>query len=375
MKIFLTLALLTTTAALAQTPDANQPPADDLSQTASITVRSNLVLVPALVKTKSGQLVYTLTADDFTLTDDGVPQKLRLEDDSGSEPLALVIVAQTGGLGAAHLEDYRNLGTMLDNLVGNVDHKIAVVGFDSTPTLLHGFTPRTDFIVKSLNGLDPGDPGAAVLDALNFAVDQLRTQPPNYRRAILLLSETIDYGSKTSLVDALHSISDTNTAIYSIGFSTTKSQVGREASKFQSSEPGPQHGCFSRDLGTDADGNIIRPTESKASQDYNCIAMLAPPLRLAMMAFIATRNAMRRNISESVAQLTGGEFYKFKDVKTLNRDLFTISNHIPNHYTLSFHPTMPEPGFHQIVLRLKDRPGFSVEARNGYWFDGSAPAK
>lgn len=35
---------------------------------------TTLVLVPALVRTKAGEPVFTLTADNFLLTDDDVPQ-------------------------------------------------------------------------------------------------------------------------------------------------------------------------------------------------------------------------------------------------------------------------------------------------------------
>ena len=50
-----------------------------------------------MVRTKAGELVFTLTANDFTLTDDGVEQKVTLEQDTDSEPLALVIAIETGG--------------------------------------------------------------------------------------------------------------------------------------------------------------------------------------------------------------------------------------------------------------------------------------
>jgi VWFA-related protein len=359
-----TPALLCTPALLAQ-----EPAAPDGTHASTITMRSNLVVVPALVKTKSGDLVFTLKADDFTLTDDGVPQKLRLDEDAGSQPLALVICVETGGDGAAHLADYAKLGALIDNMIGSVDHKIAIVGFDSKPILLHGFTPNTSFIEKSLDDLDPGDSKAAILDGLTFSVNLLRPQPTTYRRAILLLSETIDQGSHAKLVDALRAISDTNTMIYSVGFGSTRVQVRDEASKLSSAEPGPTKGCFSRDFGTDADGNPIPPPTSVGTQTFDCFAELAPPLRLAKMAEIILRNALHKNTSESVAQLTGGEFYKFHDGKTLDKDLFTLSNHIPNRYTLSFVPIAPTPGFHAIRLTLKDHINLKVEARNGYWIE------
>jgi len=371
----LCLALLIVPVARAQTSDA-QAPSDINPQTATITMRTNLVVVPALVRTKSGELVYTLKAEDFILTDNGVVQKLRLEPDTGREPLAMVIIAQTGGDAAVHLDQYQHLGAMLDNMLGGVDHRVAVVGFDSTPILLHGFTSNLDYVTHSLDILDPGDKQAAVLDAIVYAVNLLRAQPTTYRRAILLLSQTSDNGSNTSLVDALHAISDTNTMMYSIAFHTTGTEAGKEAAKFNDTEPGPKHGCFSRDMGTDADGKKIKPKESAGSQDLNCVEELLPPLRLAHLAEIAARNALRKNISESVAHLTGGESFNFKNVKTLDRDLFTIANHIPNRYVLSFAPESPTPGFHSIVLKLRNSAGLSVEARNGYWVntDDAAPA-
>jgi VWFA-related protein len=380
--ILCTTVFVAAPVSFAQTPAPTpnvQSPSDSNLPTASITMSSSLVVVPALVRTKSGELIYTLTASDFILTDNGVVQKLRLEQDTGTQPLAMVIIAQTGGDAAVHLDQYQNLGAMLDNMLGGVDHRVAVVGFDSTPILLHGFTSNLDYVAHSLDILDPGDKHAAVLDAIVYAVNLLRQQPTTYRRAILLLSQTTDNGSHVTELDALHAISDTNTVMYSVGFHTTGTEEKNEANKFGSSlspplDPGPKHGCFSRDLGTDADGNPIKPTESAGSQDLNCVEELLPPLRLAHLAEIAARNALRKNISESVAHLTGGESFKFKNVKTLDHDLFTIANHIPNRYVLTFQPQSPTPGFHSIVLKLRDSSHLSVDARNGYWVntdDGS----
>ena len=134
---------------------------------------TTLVLVPALVRTKSGELVFTLTADDFSLTDDDVPQKLSLEQDTDREPLALVVAVETGGAGARHLDDYRNLGSTIEALIGDVPHRVALVGFDSEPRMLEDFTPDTNAIAVGLHDLEAGDSGAAILDGLKFSVDQL----------------------------------------------------------------------------------------------------------------------------------------------------------------------------------------------------------
>jgi VWFA-related protein len=368
MKLTMLPSLLCVAALASGLPLAAQTA--DSGPTATINVRSNLVVVPALVKTKSGAVVFTLGVKDFALTDNGIAQTLRLEEDTGAEPLALVIVVETGGDGAAKLGEYHHLAALLDNLIGAVPRRVAVVSFDSTPTLEQPFTPSLGAVDITLNSLQPGDMKAAVYDGLSYAVELLRKQPPSYRRAILLLSETLDNGSHTPLVDTLHAIADTNTAIYSVAFNSTKSQVGREAAKFSSAEPGPAHGCFSRQ------GANPTTQPSVASQDYNCVAELLPPLRLAKMAATIVANNFRRNAAETVAQLTGGEYYKFKDVKELQRDLFTIANHVPNRYVLSFQPSQPKTGFHTLQLTLPDHVDLRVEARNGYWIDDpNAPAE
>lgn len=377
-----------------------QAPVPQASQTPALSSHATLVLVPALVRSKSGSLVFTLTADDFALTDDGIPQKLRLEQDTGGEPLALVVVIEVGGAGARVFNKYDSLAPglapMLGSVVGNVPHRVAVVTFDSQPTLLQDFTPDIDTAADAIRSLKPGctrqhhlencasplaihnvplgDNGAAILDSLGFSVDLLRKQPPQYRRAILLISETLDRGSHLKLEDALRSISDTNTAIYSIGFSTGKSEVAHYGARELPTQPGraplenhhpnPPHGCMGKDPDPDPDAS-----QNTAVRAYDCLTQLAPPLAFAKMAAIAAVDGLRRNIPETVARLTGGEYFKMTDSKSLERGLATISNHMPNRYVLSFQPQSPHPGLHVIGLELRDYSGLEVTARRGYWAD------
>jgi VWFA-related protein len=352
LPLLLSLAF---TGASAQQGDTSQP---------TLSVRSTLVEVPALVKTKAGEIVFELTADDFILTDDGVPQHLTLDPDTDWQPLALAICVQTGGAGTRHLADYRELDAIIDALIGNVEHQVAVIGFDSKPHLLLPFGTETADASRQLANLQEGDPGGAVLDGIAFAVAQLRAQPTRYRRAILLLSETVDQGSTTTLEDALRLISDTNTTMYSFGFSSTHAAVHHEAGKWnRPGEPGPAHGCFSRD-GADAEyeGHYSK-------QVLDCLSDLAPPIRLATMAFVTARNALRTNTAESIAQLTGGEYVHFKNAKDLKAGLVRMSSDVPNYYVLSFRPTSLSPGLHSLHLELKDRPQLELKSRSEYWID------
>jgi len=339
-----------------------------------IRTSSTVVLVPALVKTKTGETVFSLTAEDFILKDNGVPQTLHLETDTDSQPLALVVIVETGGQGARHLRDYDNLGPELDAVIGDVRHLVAVVGFDSKPRIAQDFTDDTDVAAKTIATLNEGDQGAAILDALDFGIDLLRDVPPRYRRAVLLITETADSGSETSLDAAVRSVSDTNTAIYSFGFSTTKEAVKHEASKIPrpggtpyGNEPYGAGGCMSLDPGADPDAHGNRRVQA-----LDCASDLLPPLRLVRMAFVAAKDGLKRNVPESVAQLTGGEYFAFTNATTLKRSLLTVSNDVPNYYLLSFRPESPSAGLHTLELTLKNRPELQLRARNTYWLDAEA---
>ena len=360
VRIIVRFVILLACMPVALTQTSTPPTSPGTSPNPVLSARSNLVLVPALVRTKSGELVFTLSARDFTITDDGVEEKVALEENTDDEPLALVIAVETGGGGARQLDKYIHLATTIEAVVGGVPHKVAVVAFDSTPTLLQDFTADLDVVDGAIRGLTPGNGGAAILDGLGFSIDLLRKQPLQYRRAILLLSETIDHGSHMKLDEAVREISDTNTAIYSLGFSSSKSEIEGEASKLNNSEPGPPGGCMSKDPNADADTN-------RAAQTWECLSEIAPPLRAAKMAVLLTMNQLRRNVSESVAQLTGGEYFRFGNIRSLEKSLLTIANHVPNRYVLSFQPQSPHPGLHSIELRLKQRHNLVVTARRSYW--------
>lgn len=341
------------------------------SQIPTLTSRSNLVLVPVLVKTKAAKVVLSLTAEDFILTDNGVPQPVRIEDGALGQPLALAVIVQTGGQGAAHLPDYSNLGAVLDAVIGGVPHRVAVIAFDSHARIEQDFTADADAAAEAIAALPDGDTGAAILDALAFGIRLLGAQPPSYRRAVLLFSETADNGSQTSLEDAVRAVEETNTAIYAFGFSTTQAAVKHEASKLPppggtpySGEPYQPGGCMSKDPKADPDAH-----GNRAAQALDCAGDLLPPLRLARMAFLAAKDGIKRNVPKSVAQLTGGEYFAFKDEKTLAQHLITISNDVPNYYFLSFRPQSPHSGFHALALSVKGKSAYEVNARKGYWIE------
>jgi VWFA-related protein len=329
---------------LAGAADAQQSDQTQTKNTSpTFQIRSNLVLVPALVRKASGELVYSLRADDFSVKDNGVEQKITLESDVQARPLALVIVLQANGNGIRQQEYLSGLSTMVDNIAGNVSHRVALVTFGSLPSMTVEFSKTLDPIIEKLKHLPPSDGGSAILDAVDFSLLLLEEQPKEYRRAILLISETRDHGSKTSQKHVIRSIGESNTAIYSVAFSPAKTQ-------FKDALTGP----------------------GGSNPPYN-LSVFFPPVvayfNLKPLLDMAI-NGMERNTAEEMASLSGGEYIRFDNKKEFDGDLNQVANHLPNRYLLSFQPSDPKPGLHVIEVRVKNHPEWTVMSRTFYWAAG-----
>src|ERR1700754_3837043 len=84
---------------------------------------STLVIVPTLVQTTGKETVFSLKAEDFVLTDNGVPQKLILEEET-KRPLSLVVLMQTGGVAYGQFASYANLEPLLASLLEGTPHGV-----------------------------------------------------------------------------------------------------------------------------------------------------------------------------------------------------------------------------------------------------------
>jgi VWFA-related protein len=333
-----------------------QTSAPEAAPTTTLHATTTLVVVPALVQTPAKDLVYSLTADDFTLTDNGVPQKVRLEADT-ARPLSLVVLMQTGGAARSQFKNYANLETMLAAVLGGTPNRVAIINFDSR---IEGASPFTTDIAQwrdAINQPDPGNSGAAIYDGLDFALDLLKQQPENTRRAILLISQQHDDGSKAQLKDIIRTVGETDTAVYSLTFSAEKTTLKQDLKQGGSANKPLTVGNAPSTL----PGKRIFTSEGPGRpEQYLAYFNLGAPLGLAL-------RAMRKNLSAEVANLSGGEASSFDNKVQLDEALGTLVNHLRNSYILSFSPTSSEPGLHTIQVRLAHHPDLLVTARTNYW--------
>ena len=309
---------------------------------------TTLVVVPTLVQTAGKESVFSLTAADFVLTDNGVPQKITLEEET-KRPLSLVVLMQTGGVARGQFASYVNLETMLASLLGGAPNKVSIVNFDSRPEAASPFTSNVAEWRDAIDHPEQGDSGAAIFDGISFALELLKKEPVSNRRAILLISQEHDSGSKTQMKDVVRNLGETNTAVYSIPFSAQKTEAKLA---FKNPQGNPPISIVPSDCSTKPANDPATPIQGYFKLDV--------PLKLIF-------GAMQKNLSAEVANLSGGESMSFDGRGELEQDMNVLNNHIRNSYILSFSPTSTEPGLHTIKVQLAHHPEMIVSARTSYW--------
>jgi len=301
----------------------------------TIRVNTSVVLVPTLVEKSGGTVVYGLKPEDFKLMDNGVQQKVRVEEDLDTDPVSLVICLQRGRDAALEYDTFARLGPLLELFTGEGRGEVGLVVFDSKPVYLEGFEKDTTYIERDLQQLPEGDGGAAILDAVGYSVELLESRPQDHRRVLLLISESRDHGSRhVTIPELVERIGTTNTLVLSLAFSPSKAEL--------------------IDWGR---GNTDGGTE---------LNLLAP--------LVMTINAMRKNTPKTLAAMSGGEYAPFTKEKGFENRVAEVANHSRNRYMLSFRPTDLTPGLHTIQVSLTQDYRARVVARGSYWAVNDAAA-
>jgi VWFA-related protein len=300
------------------------PGAEDSTVLRSTT---NVVLVPTLVEKDHGHVIYGLKASDFELEDNGVRQKLKVEEDLDTAPVALVVAVEQGRMSALEYDKVAKLGPLLDMFLGDGKSEAALIGFDSRPQLVRDFTTDGAALTDDLRHFQPGDGGAAILDTVGYAVDLLQTQPKEYRRVLLLLSEERDHGSSHIRPEKLvERIGLTDVLVLSLTFSPSRAELLHDL---------------------------------KDNGDNRTMSLISTiPMALA---------AMKKNVAKQIALMSGGEYAPFTRDKGFEQEVSEVAQHARNRYLLSFSPSDATPGLHTLRVRLTQDYGAHVVARANYW--------
>jgi VWFA-related protein len=360
----------------AQTKNASENSADQSVTTMSVQVK--VVNVLATVRDKHGKIINNLTKDDFTLTEDGRPQTIRYFSRETDIPLTLGLLVDTSMSQRRVLGEERSASqSFLTQMLREDKDKAFVIHFDREVELLQDLTSSHEKLHASLESLDtpqfsrtsgggypggggggggyPGGGGSGggsgrhhgggtlLYDSVYLASDELMAKQQG-RKAVILLTDGVDMGSKETLDEAVESAQRANTVVYSI--------------LFKDDEAYGNGGGFGR-------AGISIP------------GMGGPGMGRGGMGRgggrrVPEQHADGKKVLERISKETGGRMFEVSKKEPVDQIYAQIEEELRNQYSLGYTPdrgNAAEPGYHkiQVAARQKD---LVVQARDGYYYNG-----
>jgi VWFA-related protein len=301
-------------------PDSSAPPqpadvTSGRSDLFTLTRNVSFVQIPVTVKDRNGRLVEGLTPQDFSVYEDGVPQKLSFFT-SDPFPLSAAIVLDTS-LPASTL---KKVNDSLPALIGAFSQfdEVALYRYGNTVQQVAGFAGAATLSSSTLakvkrtgrnegppvlggpmgpqptyNG-HPVDPGAPQVytqpkesyvlnDAILRAAQDLSHREPVRRRIIFVISDGREYGSLTGYDEVRKVLLSENISIYALGVDTASFPVydklnrvrlpgfgyGDILPKYVSDTAGEMFAEFSKDSIEQAYGKITGTARNQYTLGYN----------------------------------------------------------------------------------------------------------
>src|SRR5277367_3368800 len=215
-------------------PDTTQP--DDALPATTLKVNVNLVSLYFSVRDKHNGLFSTLTKQDCSVLEDKAPQTIKNWAAEADQPLTLGILLDTSGSQQNVLPLEQETGSAFLKRILRSKDEAFLVSFDVDVDLLEDYTSNPNQLARAMNkaeintaggngaggvpgiGQGPipvhGTPkGTLLYDAVVLASNEkMRTE--NERKAMILLTDGGDQGSRYKLADAIAAAQKANSIIY-----------------------------------------------------------------------------------------------------------------------------------------------------------------
>jgi len=359
------LAVCLVTASLCVSPIGAQSPAssasaDNSGDTPTFRKDVKVVNVFATVRDKHGQIVPTLSKDDFLLQVDGRPQTIRYFARESDLPLTLGLLVDTSLSQRRVLEEERTASYDFLRDVMREDRDGAfVINFDSETVLDQDLTNSKQKLEAALGRVHVADPqnggssrgggypgggghggghrpaGTTLYDAIYLASDELM-QKQQGRKALILLTDGVDQGSKYTLDRAIEAAQRADTMVYSILFSDPS------AYNQPMGYPGGHHGGWGGPWGGGPMGGPRMPMPEPHPDG--------------------------KKVLQRLSQETGGHFFEVTKKESVEAIYKQVQEELRNQYSLGFSPERAEEstGYHKILLAAKPK-DLVVQTRQGYY--------
>jgi VWFA-related protein len=342
------------------TPPAPAPaPVQAKAQAPGISVDVKIVSMLATVRDKKGKLINNLTKDDFAVEQDGHPQAITYFAKESDLPLTLGLLVDTSRSQLRVLDQERSAShAFLDHVLREDKDKAFVIHFDYQVELLQDLTSSRKKLEASLDELgEPefansggggsnggggsggggrgghhGGGGTLLYDAVYLASNEV-TKKQQGRKALIILSDGVDNGSKESLLDAIETAQRADTVVYSILFADN----GAYGNGGGFGGPHGGHGG----MGGGGRGGGGYPRESRPDG---------------------------KKILARISKETGGRMFEVSKKQTVDQIYDAIDEELRNQYGLGYVPAKADatPGYHKIQLTAKPK-DLVVQTREGYY--------
>lgn len=251
---------------------AQQDTAAQQDEESTIRVDVDVVNVLATVRDKKGRLISSLTKQDFLLEEDGVPQEITYFSQQSDLPLTIGLLVDTS-VSQQRLVDEERSGSFqfFQQILRNRKDLAFLISFDVDVELLQDLTDSMTLLHKGLEqlevqgssgGIMPGPvptsdptPGTVMYDAIFLASDELLKQQVG-RKAIVLVSDGNDYGSRLKIEEALQGAHRNDVVIYAIRY------FDREFYFRAGAMGGGGYGTLKK-LGRETGGNVFEVSKKK----------------------------------------------------------------------------------------------------------------
>ena len=338
-------------------------------------VNVKVVTMAVTVRDKHGAIVPNLTKDEFALTEDGRPQTIKYFNHDTNLPLNLGLLVDTSMSQRKVLDDERTASQhFLDQMLTDAKDKAFLVQFEREVDLLEDLTSDKNKLRAAIDQLGApqfqrggsnddsagGDSGQGsgghrygggtlLYDSIYLASNEVMKQPQG-RKAIVLLTDGVDRGSKESINGAIEAAQRANTVVYAIYY---KGEEGHNSggSPGGGYPGGGHHGGGYPGGGYPGGGYPSggrggqRPQQQESHVDG-------------------------KKILEQICGQTGGRMFEVTKKETADQIYTTIAEEMRSQYMLGYTPDKQstDSGYHKIALTAAKK-DLVVQTREGYYSD------
>ncbi|HZU10340.1 MAG TPA: VWA domain-containing protein [Pseudacidobacterium sp.] len=190
-----------------------------------IRVDVRLVNVFVNVTDANGSPVGGLTKDDFTIAEDGHPQKIAVFEKQANMPLSIVLAIDTSGSVNKDLSVEKRAAHNFVHSLLRAQDNLDLIEFSDDVREVVPFTNRLSRIDSGIENLRPG-PATALYDAVYLSAQNLANRPG--RKVLVLISDGGNTVKGVDYADALEQAVRSETMVYSIIDVPIEADAGRD---------------------------------------------------------------------------------------------------------------------------------------------------